>query len=382
MRNAYTRHFLRARVSIAIAIAACLIGLRFGGPSAEAGDSGAEYVKAVYFVAGDSVYRLNPDNRTTAVVCSGLPKTEQVILAPDGVLWLATWDSDSPILSVDPVKGGPFAVRRPGPGPGGQGFACDAATSNIFLGLYYQGLYVLDEQSGKGWQQIVAPAAIAPMIGQRGQLVLDPPNRHVYFRAAYNGDTPCRFIWRVNYDGSGLAKIVSANGGDALAIDPSKGHLYFSDLPGDTCVKRSNLDGSAVTTVMTLNPPNDICRFIVLDVPGSKMYLCLSSRSSGWRDRAIARANLDGSGLETLAQVQNVGDGWGLALEFGKAPPAVPPKPATLPVEQKSAAKDGVVGPAATSSRGLAIACFIGAAVLLGVGIPLVLWAARPTKAR
>jgi hypothetical protein len=269
-------------------------------------------VQTVFFVAGDKLYRLNLKEKVVTNVCSGLPKTENLVfdVAHDRLL-MATWDSGSPILAFDTVKGGATVVRHNGPGDGGQGLAYDAASSNLFYGLYYQGVYAKNEQSDQGWQQLVTAAALAPMIGQRGQLVLDSTRRQVYFRSAYNGDSLCRFIWRVNYDGSGLTQIIRANGGDGLALDPAAGYLYFSDRPGDGTIKRARLDGSGEQPILNLPVPYSYCIRIAVDVPGKKLYLYLTNSGSNWRNRAIARSSLDGSNFEILTEIQDVGEGAG-----------------------------------------------------------------------
>jgi hypothetical protein len=268
--------------------------------------------KTVFFVAGDKLYRLNLKEKVVTNVCSGLPKTEDLVLdATHDRLLMTTWDSGAPILAFDTVQGGSAVVRHNGPGDCGQGLAYDAASSNLFCGLYYHGVYAKNEQGDQGWRQLVAAAALAPMIGQRGQLVLDPPRQHVYFRSTYNGSCDrCRFIWRVNYDGSGLTQIIRANGGDGLALDLAVGHLYFSDEPGDGVIKRANLDGSGVQTIMNLPVPYNICLRLVVDVPGKKMYLYLAL-GNDWRNRAIARASLDGSDFEILTEVSGVGESAG-----------------------------------------------------------------------
>jgi hypothetical protein len=324
-----------------IGIRGAILGLGILGASlfnagwAAAAGEPDETGKCIYYVAGSSIYRLNLDSRTNSVIYSGLPKAENMILdRANQRLLLSLWDSGSSILSYDLTKGQSIEPRYNGPGHNGsQGLAYDAATSNLFMGLYYNGVFVLDQNGMQPWRQIVKASALSPMIGQRGQLVLNPGSRQVYFRSAFNGgNSPCRYIWRVNYDGSGLSKIILANGGDALAIDPAAGHLYFSDEPGHGTVRRSNLDGTGALPLLSLKPPYDTCRFIILDVPAGRMYLYLAS-GTAWRDRAIARASLDGTGFEILTEVKNVSDGCGLALFIPDPRPkvTVPTKPGLDP---------------------------------------------------
>lgn len=267
----------------------------------------------VYYVAGDNLFSMDLTGRVASVHCTGLPKTEGLVMdSANQRLLMSTWGSGSPILVAATVQGDPAVVRYQGPGDCGQGLAYDAAESNLFCGLYYGGVYARNESGTQGWRQLVAASALDPMIGQRGQLVLDTARRQVYFRSAFNGDCDrCRWIWRVNYDGSGLTQVLRANGGDALTLDPSKGHLYYSDGPGDGVIKRANLDGTGEKTILNLKAPYNYCIHMVADVPGRKLYMYLAQPESNWRNRAIARCALNGSGFEILTELGGVGEGAG-----------------------------------------------------------------------
>ncbi len=321
-----------------------------------------EFEKCLYFMSGNSLYRLGLDSRATSVVCSGLPKISNLILeGSSNRLLLATWDSGSSILSVDPTKGRIHEVRAQGPGQsGGQGLGYDEATSNLFLGLYYNGVYAFNDHDVQGWRQIVTASSLSPMIGQRGQLVLNPASQHVFFRSAFNGScNQCRYIWRVNYDGSGLTKIVQANGGDALAIDPGAGHLYFTDEPGEGTVKRANLDGTGVITIQSLKAPHGVCIYITLDVPANKIYYYLAENDS-WKDKTIARSSMNGADFEILTKIKADTEGWGIAVYT----PALQPKaPEPKVMEPKTTAPNPAIVPQDMHWIG-AIACFAAAAVL------------------
>lgn len=322
-----------------------------------------------YFVAAQSVYRLDVETGTTAPLRSGLPKTENLLFddATDSLL-LTTWHSESPILAIDPLMGGAPRTEYDGPGTGGQGFAYDEAASLLVFGLYYKGVFANNLQDEQGWRQLVSSSDLSPMIGQRGQLVTDPTRQQIYFRTAYNGDcNDCRYIWRVNYDGSGLEKVTRANGGDALAISVPSNVLIYSDRPGDGTIKSVSLDGSNVQTLMTLPESYKVCNKIVVDPDGTHMYLYVASSSREYSRRAIARADLDGSGFKVLTERGRTRDGWGLAL--GEA--AVQEYALKAPsVEADSAASDGH----AWVWLAVSVLCFSAAAFLL---IPVVLIAAR-----
>lgn len=274
----------------------------------------SEQQSGLYYFSNGSLYRMNLDGSGAVSICSGLPKCE--LLAVDAVnhrIFLSTWHSGA-ILSCDLMRGGDASVLYNGPGSGGgQGLAYDPATRWLFNGQYYNGVFGLNEQTGKGWTRLVSVPSLSPMIGQRGQLELDPENQHLYFRSAYNGDCDqCRWIWRVNYDGTGLTQVMRANGGDAMVLDLSAKHIYFSDEPGNGAIYRANLDGSGLQPVMVLSGKYQFCRTIKLDLAGGKMYMNLLDERN-WRDHAVARASLDGSDFELLREYPN-NEGGGFAL--------------------------------------------------------------------
>lgn len=278
----------------------------------------------VFFGAGNNLYRMNLDGSGVAVASSNAIGIQS--LAADTInqkLYMTKWDSGAPVLFYDVTQGGNPGPLYQGPGNGGQGLAYDPATRIFFLGRYYNGLYALNEQHSSSWQHLVTAEALAPMYGQRGQMALDPSNQHVYFRSTYNGTCDaCRYIWRVGYDGGGLTTIIQANDGDALALDLSAGHIYFSDGIGNhqlVQIMRSNLDGSNAQLLLTLQAPYQRCLTMDLDVPNNKMYLyldggALPAGGDNYNDRAVAWADLDGTNFEILWEAQDIGGSGGIAV--------------------------------------------------------------------
>jgi hypothetical protein len=192
-------------------------------------------------------------------------------------------------------------IQGPDNSSGGQGLTVDPNTSDLFLGLYYGGITTRNISRNTSWQQVVSSEALAPLLGQRGQVQLDPTNRQLYFKSAFNGDCGlCRFIFRVGYDGSNLTKIIPANDGDDLALDLFARKMYFSDDPGSATIKRANLDGSEIETIFTIPEPYTAPRAIALDLDAKKIYLSLFDVSRDWKARAISRVNMDGTGYEIL----------------------------------------------------------------------------------
>lgn len=259
---------------------------------------------SLLFSAGDYLYQMNLDGSGVRIVASGLQDSEHLTADPPyGKLYLTFWEQPAQIRTFSLYNPGIVNPLHDGPTSGGQGLAIDSANRKLYVGLYYDGVYVMDLNQPGSWNQVVDPGALSPMIGQRGQLQIDPANRQIYFRTAFNGDCDeCRYIWRVDFDGGNLIKIIRANGGDALALDLLVGKMYFSDVPDNRAIKRANLDGSSVETILTLAAPYDFCKALALDLSSQKIYLKLyNSDGNFWM--AIARANLDGSNFEILYQV-------------------------------------------------------------------------------
>jgi hypothetical protein len=105
-------------------------------------------------------------------------------------------------------------------------------------------------------------------------------------------------VFSMNPDGSDSKTLVTGcRLPDGIALDLAKGHIYWTDMGipnrNDGKIERANLDGSQRTTII----PEGIThtpKQIHLDARNNKLY---------WADREgmrVMRANLDGSGVETL----------------------------------------------------------------------------------
>src|SRR5277367_1705990 len=106
-------------------------------------------------------------------------------------------------------------------------------------------------------------------------------------------------VLSANPDGSDLKTLVSEGRKlpDGLAVDVEAGHLYWTNMgnpkANDGTIFRSDLDGRNMTTILepggTFTPKQ-----LQIDKPNGKLYWC---DREGMR---VMRANLDGSGIETL----------------------------------------------------------------------------------
>jgi hypothetical protein len=107
-------------------------------------------------------------------------------------------------------------------------------------------------------------------------------------------------VMAANPDGSGLRTVVTGRSGglnDGIAFDAASGRLFWTNMGrasgDDGWIQCCRLDGSDLATVV---PPGGTFTPKQLKIAGGKLY---------WADREgmrLQRANLDGSGVETLVE--------------------------------------------------------------------------------
>ena len=125
-------------------------------------------------------------------------------------------------------------------------------------------------------------------------------------------------IQRANLDGSNVQTLVSRGlvSPNGIAVDVAGGKMYWTDFGTDR-IQRANLDGSNVQTLVSRGLENPA--EIALDVTGGKMYWTdFGEQGTGARygKENIKRANLDGSNIETLVTRSHTRLEWpeGIAL--------------------------------------------------------------------
>lgn len=115
-------------------------------------------------------------------------------------------------------------------------------------------------------------------------------------------------IKRSNLDGTGVQTILTTGGGNifgGIAFDAANGHFYSGDRNN---IFRANLDG---TGRVDLTSSLGLTADVELDLVGGKIY---------WSSaQSIHRANLDGSGVETFVGIPGGGiEGLALDLAGGR----------------------------------------------------------------
>ncbi len=123
-------------------------------------------------------------------------------------------------------------------------------------------------------------------------VAIDSYNEYIYLTRLGHKD-----IWRINYDGSGAARIIYTDGAPRnIDIDMTNGKLYWTEeISGSSgtqgLVKSCSLDGSNVWTLSTTRNSYGLD----VDENGQKVY---------WTDLyggSICRSDLDGLNVEILS---------------------------------------------------------------------------------
>ena len=128
-----------------------------------------------------------------------------------------------------------------------------------------------------------------------GDVALDLSAGKVYYTVIINGAPE---ISRANFDGTAQEVLITSGIANpwGIALDVAGGKMYWTNGGLDK-IMRADLDGSDVEDLVTsgLNYPLGIA----LDVASGKIYFC-NAGDSMTGEGYIQRANLDGSGVETL----------------------------------------------------------------------------------
>jgi DNA-binding beta-propeller fold protein YncE len=184
-------------------------------------------------------------------------------------------------------------------GDGLRGVAVDRAAGKIYWTDVNADAIWRCNLNGTGVEDLVTAGLEFPMA-----IDLNPLNRKLYW-----GDQGLNLIGCANLDGSNPAVLLDTSFSSGLAVDAVHGKIYWSTSITGTQgeIRRANLDGSGIETVVTgAGKPATIA----VDVAGGKVY---------WTDYVldvVRRANLDGTGVEDLFVVgANLNPG-GIALDL------------------------------------------------------------------
>ena len=174
------------------------------------------------------------------------------------------------------------------------GIAVDVAGGKMYWTDYDTDRIQCANLDGSNVQTLVARGLENP-----AEIALDVTGGKMYWTDWGEAGTGARFgkqnIKRANLDGSNIETLVTSSHGiyfpEGIALAVAGGKMYWTDYSADR-IQRANLDGSNVQTLVALGLEGP--RGIAVDAAGGKMY---------WTDYdagRIQRANLDGSNVQTI----------------------------------------------------------------------------------
>jgi sugar lactone lactonase YvrE len=195
-------------------------------------------------------------------------------------------------------------------------FVLHTATGGLAVDPFQRKLYALD-LAGEGVYRMDLvgggiEAADLLSFSNPTAFALDVFRQQVYITDRSGLDI-VRFDYDFDRDGGRLICLGCGNGYvQSLAIDPLRGHLYFGPMrPGEAeLFGRVNLDGT--DGVLFLEETAGTGAGLALDVGGAKLYWTDPSQG------AIRRANLDGTDIETV--VTGLVNPYGIALDLLPVP--------------------------------------------------------------
>lgn len=165
--------------------------------------------------------------------------------------------------------------------------------------------------NGSKIQDLVTSGLVSPR-----RIALDLVTGKIYWTEGASVDSLGGTIWRADLDGSHSELVIQhQNTPSGLAIDAAGGKVYWSnflDVGGSFSERifRANLDGTGIETITPQFFSGAYVADIALDVQAGKMYWL-----TGGGEGIIRRANLDGSGIEKLLTVASDFSSGDIALD-------------------------------------------------------------------
>ena len=192
------------------------------------------------------------------------------------------------------------------------GVAVDSSDGRVYWVDRGVGSIQRSRIDGSEVEQVLTGLDFVDLVGGRQlvggwEIALDVTGGKMYWSSlGLDGSEVVSKIQRANLDGSNIEELANAPvGAIGIALDVANSKVYWTV---DDKIQRANLDGSSPEDVLTgVSSP----LAIDLDVPSGKMYWT----EPGLDGVAIRRANLDGTGIETLVTSSGLTFPFGIALD-------------------------------------------------------------------
>lgn len=235
------------------------------------------------------IYRMDTDGSSLTALYNEVADDLEVDLAGDRLYWVR----GDAIIERAPLGGGAIETVQPAL-PYAYGIALHPFARRIYW-TNQVGTPKVEQSCFWGG----STTAVLPSLGPGGNccaigIDIDFDTEKIYWMDGYYGGP----ISRMNLDGTGLEVLTYTVGiGNGIAVDHRGGKIYWTEYggSGSSVIRRAELDGSNVETLLTTMDGLATPQHIAVDPAGGKIY---------WADidgeAQIARANLDGSGMESL----------------------------------------------------------------------------------
>jgi DNA-binding beta-propeller fold protein YncE len=249
-------------------------------------------VTGVYFsdIQAPAIHRMDPDGSNLTQIYDRVADDLEVDL-PQGTLY---WVWGDAIIERGPLAGGAWEVVQAST-PYGYGIALDPFARHIYW-TNQVGTPKVQRSCRWGGDAVDVLATLGPggnccAIG----IDIDFLNGTVYWMDGYYGGP----VSRMDLDGSNVTGLYNTPGiGNGVAVDHRGGKIYWTEYGnsgGQDAIRRANLDGTNVETLLDSSDGLDTPQHIAVDPDAGKIY---------WADlrgaTKVGRANLDGSNVEAL----------------------------------------------------------------------------------
>lgn len=250
------------------------------------------------------IRQVNPDGTGMRTILSGIhhPRSLALDLTGGKLYWNDLGQAAIRRVNLD---GSGTVESVVSIGSSGSGLALDVAHGKIYWSTGKPDHRIRRANLDGTGQEDLITSAKAPMA-----VAVDPQRGKLYWTDLEGNLDGTGSIHCANLDGSQsevlLTGIDEANG---LACDPAGGRILWTEA-SDGKIQSANLDGTNLRDLVTglFNPTT-----LAIDVDIGKIYW--SDSAWGGQTNKVQRANLDGTMIETV--ISGVGFPWGIAVRSG-----------------------------------------------------------------
>ena len=173
--------------------------------------------------------------------------------------------------------------------------AIDEIDNKIYYADFYGKRILRSNLDGTELENVITSGLWAPI-----SIVVDSSRRKVYWIDQFE-------IYRANLDGTDIEMLLESSEPSDLAIDEQAGKIYwlYQYTKNPPSLGQANLDGTDEKRVIVWDNENPLA--IAINADAQKVYFI--------RDRAIQRANMDGTDIEVVLELERSDFSRGIAVD-------------------------------------------------------------------